>query len=88
MSSVTCLVTQSDLGTENGGIAKGHTMLRQLHDPALIGTIQHRWKREKKNVIPEIFWSGLRRRWSPGFENLLNEGVVSGEFSPGNPLEK
>ncbi|KAG2135541.1 hypothetical protein BD769DRAFT_1627021 [Suillus cothurnatus] len=37
------LVTQSDPGTENFGIANGHTMLRQWYDPSLQGTLQHRW---------------------------------------------
>ncbi|KAG1798669.1 uncharacterized protein HD556DRAFT_1440373 [Suillus plorans] len=54
------LVTQSDLGTENFGIANGHTLLRQWHDPALQGTLQHRWMRTKKNVMPEITWSLLQ----------------------------
>ncbi|KAG1772923.1 hypothetical protein EV702DRAFT_1245552 [Suillus placidus] len=68
------LVTQSDLGTENFGIANAHTLLRQWHDPALQGTLQHRWMRTKKNVVPEITWSQLRHRFTPGFENLLDTG--------------
>ncbi|PPR06945.1 hypothetical protein CVT26_004134 [Gymnopilus dilepis] len=43
------LVTQSDLGTENFGIANAQTVLRQWNDPRLEGSIQHRWMREKKN---------------------------------------
>jgi hypothetical protein len=31
------LVTQSDPGTENFGIANGHTMLHQWYDPSLQG---------------------------------------------------
>ncbi|KAG1893790.1 uncharacterized protein F5891DRAFT_1131149 [Suillus fuscotomentosus] len=54
------LVTQSDPGTENFGIANGHTMLHQWYDPSLQGTLQHRWMRTKKNVMPEIAWSQLR----------------------------
>ncbi|KIJ04409.1 hypothetical protein PAXINDRAFT_22304 [Paxillus involutus ATCC 200175] len=54
------LVTQSDPGSENFGIANAQTMLRQMHDPALAGFIQHRWMRTKKNVMPEIAWSAGR----------------------------
>ncbi|KAG1904187.1 uncharacterized protein F5891DRAFT_1184371 [Suillus fuscotomentosus] len=43
------MVTQSDPGSENFGIANAHTMLRQWHDPALQGTLQHRWMQNKKN---------------------------------------
>ncbi|KAG0702528.1 hypothetical protein DFH29DRAFT_1046162 [Suillus ampliporus] len=72
------LVTQSDLGTENFGIANGHTLLHQWHDPALQGTLQHRWMCTKKNVMPEITWSQLWRRFTPGFKNLLDAGVHNG----------
>ncbi|KIK74605.1 hypothetical protein PAXRUDRAFT_121905, partial [Paxillus rubicundulus Ve08.2h10] len=51
------MVTQSDPGSENFGIANAHTMLCQWHDPALLGTLQHRWMRSKKNIKPEITWS-------------------------------
>ncbi|KAJ7586324.1 hypothetical protein C8J56DRAFT_1051696 [Mycena floridula] len=53
------LISQSDLGSENYGIANRQTMLCWLHDPSLVGTLQHRWKHEKKNVIPEIAWGQL-----------------------------
>ncbi|KAG2359559.1 hypothetical protein BDR07DRAFT_1452328 [Suillus spraguei] len=59
------LVTQSDPGTENYGIANAHTMLRQMNDPALQGTLQHRWMWTKKNVKPEITWSQLRCWFTP-----------------------
>ncbi|KAG2085347.1 hypothetical protein BD769DRAFT_1718725 [Suillus cothurnatus] len=81
------LVTQSDLGTENFGIANAHTLLRQWHDPALQGTLQHRWMRTKKNVMPEITWSQLRRRFTPGFENLLDAGVSEGWYDATNTLQ-
>ncbi|KAG1829470.1 hypothetical protein EV424DRAFT_1470731 [Suillus variegatus] len=70
------MITQSDPGSENYGIANAHTMLRQMYDSSLHGTLQHRWMRTKKNVMPEIAWSQLRRRFTPGFESLLDEGVV------------
>ncbi|KAG1801310.1 hypothetical protein EV424DRAFT_1586045 [Suillus variegatus] len=81
------MVTQSDPGTENYGIANAHTMLRQMYDPALQGTLQHRWMRTKKNVKPEITWSQLRRRFTPGFETLLDEGVESGWYDSDNTLQ-
>ncbi|KAJ7229891.1 hypothetical protein GGX14DRAFT_344175, partial [Mycena pura] len=81
------LVTQSDPGTENYGIANGHTMLRHLHDPSLARTLQHRWMRQKKNVMPEIAWSQLRRRFTPGFEDILDVGIEKGWYDPGILLE-
>ncbi|KAG0691847.1 hypothetical protein DFH29DRAFT_1074198 [Suillus ampliporus] len=81
------MVTQSDPGSENFGIANAHTMLRQWHDPALRGTLQHRWMRSKKNVMPEITWSQLRRRFTPGFEALLDHGVLSGWYDTNNTLQ-
>lgn len=74
------LVSQSDPGSENYGIAKGNTSLRHWHDPSLAGSIQHRWMRKKKNVMPEIGWSQLRKRWSPGFQNILDQGVHAGIY--------
>ncbi|KAI6152555.1 hypothetical protein BKA82DRAFT_4338062 [Pisolithus tinctorius] len=81
------MVTQSDPGTENFGIANTQTMLRQLHDPALRGFVQHRWMRTKKNIMPEIIWSQLRRRFTPGFETLLDEGLDEGWYDPDNTLQ-
>lgn len=83
------MVTQSDPGSENWGFAKGHTYIRHCLDPSLTGTIQHRWYRIKKNVMPEIFWSGLRRRWAPGFENILNapESIEAIDYDRADPLQ-
>ncbi len=82
------LVTQSDPGTENIGLANAQTMLRQLHDPTLVGTLQHRFLFEKKNIIPEISWSQLRRRFAPGSEDLMEWGVHNNWYNPANLLEK
>ncbi|KAG2134218.1 hypothetical protein BD769DRAFT_1385810 [Suillus cothurnatus] len=82
------MVTQSDPGSENFGIANAHTMLRQWHDPMLEGTLQHRWMRTKKNVMPEITWSQLRRRFTPGFETYLDHGVESGWYDFDNTLQR
>ncbi|CAK5283374.1 unnamed protein product [Mycena citricolor] len=81
------LVTQSDPGTENIGIANGHTQLRHYQDQSLVGTSQHRWMRQKKNVMPEITWSQLRRRFTPGFEDILEIGVNNGWYDPGVLIE-
>ncbi|KAJ7728282.1 hypothetical protein DFH07DRAFT_757330, partial [Mycena maculata] len=81
------LVSQSDPGTENFGLANGHTLIRHFHDPSLRGTLQHRWMREKKNVMPEISWSQLRHRFTPGFEDILDIGVNNGWYDPDILLE-
>ncbi|KAJ7668830.1 hypothetical protein B0H17DRAFT_1162310 [Mycena rosella] len=81
------LVSQSDPGTENFGLADGHTLLRHLHDPDLEGTLQHRWMREKKNVMPEIGWSQLHHQFTSGFEDILDMGVTNGWYDPGDLVE-
>ena len=80
-------MTQSDPGSENYGIANAHTVLRHWHDPSLSGTIQHRWMRQKKNVMPEIAWSQLCRCFTPGFENILQDGVHEGWYDMNCPLD-
>jgi len=81
------LITQSDPGSENYGVANAQTMLRHMHDPSLEGTVQHRWMRHKKNVKPEGTWSQLRRRWTPGFENLIEQGVTAGWYDITRPID-
>ncbi|KAJ6568517.1 hypothetical protein B0H19DRAFT_939041 [Mycena capillaripes] len=76
------LVSQSDPSVENFGLANGHTLLRLWHDPSLNGTLQHRWMKEKKNVMPEIGWSQLRHRWTPGFEDILEIETNNGWYDP------
>jgi hypothetical protein len=51
-------------------------MLCQMPDPSLTGFVQHHWMRLKKNVMPEIAWSQLRRQFTPGFEAILQQGVA------------
>ncbi|KAF8125216.1 hypothetical protein K438DRAFT_2002219 [Mycena galopus ATCC 62051] len=71
------LITQSDLGSENYGIANCHTVTRQRLDPSLVGTLQHRWMNKKAmNVKPEVAWSGMRRNFTPGFEDVLDKGTI------------
>lgn len=81
------MVMQSDPGTENYGIANAHTMLRQSHDPTLQGMLQHHWMQMKKNVMPEITWSQLRRYFTPGFESILDWGVDEGWYDSTNTLQ-
>ncbi|KAH0827414.1 hypothetical protein J3R83DRAFT_4072, partial [Lanmaoa asiatica] len=81
------MVTQSDPGTENFGIANAQTILHQMHDPTLQGYVQHRWMCTKKNIVPEIAWSQFRRRFAPGFETLLDQGIDSGWYDPDNTLQ-
>ncbi|KAJ7061128.1 hypothetical protein C8F01DRAFT_1083345 [Mycena amicta] len=82
------LVSQSDPGVENFGLANGHTLLLcHMHDGSLVDTLQHRWMNEKKNVMPEVAWSQLCRRFTPGFEDILDFGVNEGWYSPKNLLK-
>ncbi|KAF4617518.1 hypothetical protein D9613_006332 [Agrocybe pediades] len=77
----------SDPGSENYGIANAHTTLRHMHDRSLEGTVQHRWMRHKKNVKPEATWSQFRRRFAPGFEDLLELGVTNGWYDITRPID-
>lgn len=79
------LLTQSDPGSENNAIANAHTYARQKLDPSLVGTLQHLWMKDKSSIKPEIMWSVLRRNFTPGFENLLDEGVHAGLYNIDNP---
>lgn len=82
------LVTQSDRGRENNGIANMHTTLRHRLDPSLCDTLQHRWCIDKSNIKAEALWSQLRRYFTPGFESTLDYGLINGLYDPNDPLEK
>ncbi|KAK0474515.1 hypothetical protein IW261DRAFT_1422820 [Armillaria novae-zelandiae] len=45
------------MGNKNGNVAQAQSYLRQWADPSLNGTIQDRWKFDKKNIPSEILWS-------------------------------
>ncbi|KAG1863678.1 hypothetical protein F4604DRAFT_1683560 [Suillus subluteus] len=62
------------------------TLLCQHYNPTLQGTLQHCWMCMKKNVMPEITWSQLQHRFTPGFKTLLDEGIVEGWYDSGNTL--
>ncbi|KAG9124225.1 hypothetical protein FRC07_012343 [Ceratobasidium sp. 392] len=80
------LVTQSDPGSENFGVANAHTALRHLYDPTLQGTIQHRTMRKHNNIKPEITWKEIRRHGSPGIHNVLDLGLNNHWYDPDNPV--
>jgi hypothetical protein len=82
------LITQSDAGTENFGTANCHTTARHRLDPTLADTLQHRWMRNKTNIKSESNWSMLRRDFTPGFENLFDEGVNNGLYDASDALER
>ncbi|KAJ4475485.1 hypothetical protein J3R30DRAFT_3671283 [Lentinula aciculospora] len=82
------LTMMSDPGSENFGIANMHTEICQTLDPQLQGTLQHRFMRTKKNIKSEINWSIYQRDFSPGFEDLFNEGLISGLYDPDVDLER
>ncbi|KAJ7668100.1 hypothetical protein B0H17DRAFT_1210072 [Mycena rosella] len=83
------LITQSDPGSENYGIANCHTVTRQRLDPTLEGSLQHKWMQgHGSNVKPEIAWSLLRHQWTPGFETVLDFGLNNGLYKSTDPLEK
>ncbi|KAF7798226.1 hypothetical protein EIP86_009443 [Pleurotus ostreatoroseus] len=81
------LLTQSDLGSENFGIANAQTSIRQYLEPALAGTLQHKWMGKHNNVRPEISWKQFRLRWTPGFEALFDLGLDNGWYDPTNTLQ-
>ena len=82
------LTTQSDPGTENNGVANVHTLIRHTLDPSLRDTRQHRFMRKHNNVKPESAWSLLRRDFTPGFQNIFDDGINQGFYDVNDPLEK
>ena len=82
------IITQSDPGHENNGVANAHTVIRQMLDPSLAGTMQHRFAKGHNNILSEIKWSVFRRDFSPGFENILEEGIQKGWYDVDDTIEK
>ncbi|KAL4269040.1 hypothetical protein AB1N83_001842 [Pleurotus pulmonarius] len=82
------LLTQSDCGGENNGVANCHTWIRHQLDPSLRNTLQHRWKYKTHNIKSEAFYSYFRRRFAPGFEAILDYGVRSSLLDLADPLER
>ncbi len=82
------LITMSDRGWENNGIANMHTLTCHQLNPSLCDTLQHRFCHDKKNIKAEIGWSQFRAQWAPSFEDLFEFGVNSGFYTWSDPLEK
>jgi hypothetical protein len=82
------VITQSDPGPENFGVANAQTYIRHRLDSTLAQTRQHRWMVKHQNILPEIKWSVLRRDFSPGFEDILKQGVFEGWYNVNDTLQK
>jgi hypothetical protein len=82
------LITQSDPGPENFGVANAHTMIRHRLDPSLSDTLQHRWMRKNHNIKSEANWSVFRRDFTPGFETLFDQGINNGWYDVNDLLEQ
>ena len=82
------IITQSDPGTDNYGVANAHTVIWHRLDPGLANTLQHCFTDGHNNILSEIKWSVFRRNFSPGFEDILEQGVQDGLYDVNNPLEK
>jgi hypothetical protein len=72
-------------GPEDFCIAKGHSFIRQSLDPDLVGTLQHRYMKEKNNLPPKIAWSNLCCNFTPGLEDILANPDVN--YTCDNPLQ-
>ena len=82
------MITQSDQGTENNGVANVQTLIRHRLDPSLEGTLQHRFATGHNNILSEIKWSIFRRDFAPGFEDILESGVHNGWYDINDIIEK
>ena len=82
------IITQSDPGTENYGVANAHTVMCHCLDPSLAGTLQHRFAPGHNNILLEIKWSVFHCNFSPGFEDILEQGMQSGWYDVNDALKK
>ncbi|EJU00512.1 hypothetical protein DACRYDRAFT_40140, partial [Dacryopinax primogenitus] len=81
------LLTQSDPGSENHGMANAQTTLHQMLDPDLHGMLQHQWMCSHSNIKPEIFWLKLWHQWAEGWEAMFQEGLDEGWYHSNDELE-
>ena len=51
------IITQSDPGTENYGVANAHTVVCHCLEPSLTGTLQHHFTLGHNNIFLERKWS-------------------------------
>jgi len=82
------MMTQSDPGTENNGVANIQTTIHHRLDPSLCDTLQHQFMQKKNNVKSEANWSIFHHDFAPGFESILEDGVNKGLYDVDNALEK
>jgi hypothetical protein len=82
------IITQSDPGTENYGVANAHTVMQHRLDPSLTNTLQHCFSLGHNNILSEIKWSVFHHDFLPGFEDILEQGVQSGWYDMNDALEK
>ncbi|KAG9022657.1 hypothetical protein FRB95_014461 [Tulasnella sp. JGI-2019a] len=82
------LITQSDAGSENYGIANAQTIICHAFDATLGNTLQHQWMTGHQNVKLEIFWSQMQHCWTSGYEELLDTGYFAGIYKPVDPLHQ
>ena len=82
------IITQSDPGTENYGVANAHTVMRHHLDPSLTGTLQHRFAPGHNNILSEIKWSVFCHDSFPDFKDILEQGMQSGWYDVNDTPEK
>ena len=82
------IISQSDPGTENYGVANTHTLIRHRLDPSLANSMQHCFAPGHNNILSEIRWSVFRRDFAPGFEDELQKGVDRGWYNINETLDK
>ena len=82
------IITQSDFGTENYGVANAQTVMRHRLDQGLTNTLQHRFAWGHNNILSEIKWSVFHCDFSPGFKDILEQGVQSGWYDVNDALER
>lgn len=81
------MLTQSDPGTENFGIANVQSTLCQMLDSSLSGTMQHIRLRKHGNIKPEVFWAGYQKQLATGLEPFISIRLEEGFFNPDTHIE-
>ena len=82
------IITQSDPGSENYGVANAHTVIQHCLDPSLANTLQHHFASGHNKILSEIKWSVFHHDFSPGFEDVLEHGMQRGWYNVNDTLEK
>ena len=82
------IITPSNPGTENYGVADAHTVMCHHLDPSLASTLQHHFTSGYNNILLEIKWSIFCCDFSLGFEDMLEQGVQNGWYNVNDALQK